>query len=234
MTKQKLVPFFALIFLVLLLGLYFRYPTHSAYSVRGLDISHHQGKIEWELIPHDFVDFVYIKATEGGDFSDREFSRNWVSAQKVGIKRGAYHFFTFCTPGELQAQHFIATVGDSFGEIPPAIDIEYGGNCKKRLSDTELTQELAAFNAELKKAWGVEPLYYVTRDIYNDFPQAFKGKRIWGRAIMTPPWREYGAFWDVWQFSSFGHVPGIKGPVDQNVFRGSLQEFKQWIEDHQE
>ena len=222
----------ALIFIIFL-G-YFKYPNHSAYPVRGLDLSHHQGQIRWESVSAKMVDFVYLKATEGGDFRDREFARNWIGAGERKINRGAYHFFTFCTSGKKQAENFIATVGESFGEIPPAIDIEYGGNCKKRLSDEQLSAELASFNAVIKDVWGVSPIYYVTRDIYADYPKAFSAHRLWGRAIMTPPSRTYEQEWDLWQFSSFGRVQGIDGRVDQNVFRGSHDDFEAWIEVHKE
>lgn len=198
--------------------------------MRGLDVSHHQGTIEWERVPNDIIDFVFIKATEGGDFKDRKFKANWSGARERGIARGAYHFFTFCTDGAKQAKHFIEVVGDSCGELPPAVDIEYGGNCKTRLSDEELATELAAFNDEIFKAWGVEPVYYVTRDIYPDYPMAFSSVRIWGRAVMTPPGRVYDKQWDFWQFSNFGRVPGIVGRVDQNVFRGNNLDFITWQE----
>ena len=230
MHRRLLVPLLTLIFLVIVVASYFRYPSHSRYMVRGLDISHHQGKISWERIPTDVVDFVYIKASEGGDFLDREFSYNWKMADTMGVARGAYHFFTFCTSGREQAEHFVATVGKSHGELPPAVDIEYSGNCSLRLSDGDLKKELDAFNSVVREAWGVETVYYAPREIYSKYPHSFEGHKVWGRAIMTPPSRYYNDQWVLWQFSSFGRVAGIEGPVDQNVFHGSKAEFKLWIE----
>ena len=71
----------------------FNYPKISQYPVRGIDVSHHQGKIEWNKVKQENIHFVYIKATEGGDFKDLEFKRNWNEASKVGLLKGAYHFF---------------------------------------------------------------------------------------------------------------------------------------------
>lgn len=68
------------------------YRSRSAYPVRGIDISHHQGDIRWDQIPLSEVHFAYIKATEGGDFRDNDFGHNWSEAKKAGIAPGAYHF----------------------------------------------------------------------------------------------------------------------------------------------
>src|SRR6476620_6575337 len=80
------------------------------YGVIGIDVSNHQGDIDWSALAGSNVAFAYIKATEGGDFRDKRFQLNWEGAKKAGITRGAYHFFTQCRPGAEQAKNFIATV----------------------------------------------------------------------------------------------------------------------------
>ena len=69
------------------------------FGVHGFDISHHQGQIDWselqKLQDSPFpVRFVFMKASEGGDFSDTAFVRNFDAARRYGFLRGAYHFFT--------------------------------------------------------------------------------------------------------------------------------------------
>lgn len=85
-------------------------PDASRYPVRGVDVSHHQGKIDWSKVAGDNVAFAYMKATEGGDWKDRKFLENWKAAREAGIATGAYHFFTLCRPGKDQAENFLATL----------------------------------------------------------------------------------------------------------------------------
>ena len=86
------------------------HPSDRDFPSQGIDVSHHQGPIEWPLLPRQGVDFAYIKATEGGDFRDSAFAANWAGARAAGIARGAYHFFTLCRSGADQAANFIAAV----------------------------------------------------------------------------------------------------------------------------
>lgn len=76
---------------------------------RGLrvDVSNHQGDIDWRAVARDDIRFAYLKATEGGDFIDKRFEKNWTGAGSADIDRGAYHFFTLCRPGVDQARNFL-------------------------------------------------------------------------------------------------------------------------------
>jgi Glycosyl hydrolases family 25 len=69
-------------------------------NVIGVDVSNHQGEIDWSALAGSNVAFAYIKATEGGDFRDRRFQLNWDGAKRAGLARGAYHFFTQCRSGD--------------------------------------------------------------------------------------------------------------------------------------
>src|SRR5437016_13909496 len=84
----------------------FNHPSLSRYPVRGIDVSHHQGPIDWDAVASDGVTFAYIKASEGGDYQDRRFKENWLGARHAGVLAGAYHFFTFCKDGAAQAENF--------------------------------------------------------------------------------------------------------------------------------
>ena len=108
------------------------HPSDSRFPAQGIDVSHHQGAIDWPLLPAQGVDFAYIKASEGGDHRDRAFAANWSGARRAGIARGAYHFFTLCRPGADQAANFIAAVPAEPDALPPAVDLEYMGNCAAR------------------------------------------------------------------------------------------------------
>src|ERR1044071_3304348 len=70
-------------------------PAPARYPVRGIDVSHHQGNIDWKSVKTSGITFAYLKATEGSDFADADFPANWHGSAKPGLVRGAYHFFTF-------------------------------------------------------------------------------------------------------------------------------------------
>jgi lysozyme len=58
----------------------------------GIDVSHHQGPIDWSEVATDDIAFAYIKTTEGSDVIDYRFGENWAGAAGAGLDRGAYHF----------------------------------------------------------------------------------------------------------------------------------------------
>lgn len=111
----------------------------------GIDVSHHQGPINWNRVARDDVSFAYIKATEGADFVDNQFAANWSEADSAGLLRGAYHFFTLCTAGEKQAENFLRVVPDDRDALPPAVDLELAGNCRARPDRTTVERELTTF-----------------------------------------------------------------------------------------
>src|SRR5690606_15356161 len=79
-------------------------PEHHA--VHGVDVSRWQGDIDWHTLRKQGANFVFIKATDGGDHLDPMFMKNWVGAHQAGLKRGAYHFFYWCRPASQQADWF--------------------------------------------------------------------------------------------------------------------------------
>ena len=103
----------------------FNYPGRKAFPVRGIDISHHQKKINWEKLRSEKINFVIIKATEGVDYQDPNFSVNWNKSLKEGYETGAYHFYRLCRSGNEQAGNFINTVPKSEMTLPPFVDLEY-------------------------------------------------------------------------------------------------------------
>src|SRR5207302_8396959 len=108
------------------------------FPVRGVDVSHHQGFVGWfEASLHD-VKFAYIKATEGTDYRDPQFLYNWSQCPYDGIARGAYHFFNFCAPGKAQARNFLQVVPADPKALPPALDLEFSGNCRRTPSRAEI------------------------------------------------------------------------------------------------
>lgn len=197
-------------------------PSSASYPVQGIDVSHHQGAIDWPAVHEAGVDFAWIKASEGGDWHDPRFTANWAGAARAGVRRGAYHFFTLCRPGAEQAANFIATVPVDPTALAPVVDLEFVGNCARRPSRAEVHRELAAFIALVESHYGKQAILYVITDFddYYGVTEAFD-RRLWLRALFHPP--AYGARdWTIWQASAFRSVSGIEGPTDWNVLHPDI------------
>jgi len=210
----------------------FNYPSMQRYPIRGIDVSHHQGEVDWTAVRDDGVLFVYLKATEGGDFVDSQFARNWTQARGAGLAVGAYHFFTFCRDSASQARNYLATVPRAADALPPAVDLEFGGNCGRIPSAQELRKELLAFLEPVRAAYGRQPVLYVTREFFDVYMRDDGGltvdQQLWARDVFrSPRWLGRQA-WTFWQFGNRGRVAGISGPVDLNVFHGDQQAWNRF------
>ena len=104
-------------------------PDRDVYPIRGIDVSNHQGLIDWRRVAADDVAFAMIKATEGGDWIDKSFARNFAAAKEAGLAIGPYHFFTFCRPGADQARNFIAHGFCSFDFVPRTREVAMRFRC---------------------------------------------------------------------------------------------------------
>jgi lysozyme len=202
----------------------FNYPSRERYPFAGVDVSHHRGDIDWAAARSDGISFAYIKATEGGDFVDSRFQANWNRARAAGVAVGAYHFFTFCRDGASQARNFLAAVPRAPDSLPPALDLEFAGNCSRAPDWNDLSRELGEFLALVRAADGREPVLYTTREFFDaylrDAPDQFRSSPLWIRDIFGSPDWLAGRAWTVWQYADRGRVRGIAGPVDLNVFQG--------------
>ncbi|MBB3351378.1 glycosyl hydrolase [Rhizobium sp. L9] len=217
--------------LVVALAAYFAYdfgmlrfnnPTLSRYPIQGIDVSHHQGDIDWKTVAaQPNVRFAIMKATEGGDHKDSRFAENWQRAGDAGLVRGAYHFFTFCRPGKDQAQNVLATVPKAPRTLPIAIDLEFVGNCNKVPTVEEMATEVNAFVTELKGIFPEKPIFYVTQEFFDQYLKGnearFPEHYLWLRSVFKEPTQVGCSRWSVWQFADNGAVNGIRGPVDLNV-----------------
>ena len=195
------------------------HPSDDLYPRQGIDVSHHQGVIDWSRLPAQGVDFAYIKASEGGDHRDIAFAANWTGAGRVGIARGAYHFFTLCRSGADQAANFIATVPVDPAALPPAVDLEYLGNCAAHVSVNAFHRELATFIQLVEARYGKRVILYTTQEFDTAYAIGARVDRsLWLRNLVLEP--RFGTRpWTIWQASSFRRLDGIAGRVDWNAMR---------------
>ncbi|MEH6420683.1 glycoside hydrolase family 25 protein [Pseudomonas sp. CGJS7] len=198
-------------------------PDRQRYPLRGIDVSHHQGAIDWPAVARDDVAFAYLKASEGGDHRDRRFTENWRQARAAGIAVGAYHFFTFCRDGAEQARNFIEAVPVQADALPPAVDLEFGGNCGQRPEPAAMRAQLDAFLRPTEAAYGKPAVLYVTPEFFDAYHPVLPQRPLWRRSILHAP--DARAAWTLWQYHNRARVEGIVGPVDLNVFAGDATAF---------
>ncbi|MGI9386776.1 MAG: glycoside hydrolase family 25 protein [Methyloligellaceae bacterium] len=225
---------FGLLFVFLnfvILGLAYVYylnfePPKSRFPIQGIDVSHHQGIIDWDAVKSAGVTFAFMKATEGGDHKDTRFKTNWQAAARADIHRGAYHFFTFCRPGRDQAQNFIDSVPVSAASLPPAVDLEFGGNCKKKPDAVDLKKELGVFLERLKSHYRRQPILYMTQEFFEAYYDKLDLKNpLWVRSLLFEP-KFAKKEWIFWQYHNRGRKEGVSGAVDLNVFRWDKGRFQ--------
>ena len=202
----------------------------EGYEIHGIDISHHQGRIDWqELKDKGVIDkfpirFVMIKATEGASQIDENFRENFYQAREHGFTRGAYHFYSVHSSAADQARFFISKVKLENGDLPPVLDVEHK---PKKQSDEEFKASVLEWLQIVERHYGVKPIIYTyykfkTRylndPIFDDYP-------YWIAHYYVDQ-VEYDGPWKFWQHTDVGRLPGIKGDVDFNIYNGSFYDLR--------
>lgn len=202
----------------------------------GIDISHNNtGRIVWDSLyvmtdsrgrtvrdPYKAreikpVSFVFVKATEGSSFKDRDFKRNWKEAGRSGLRRGAYHFFRSSKDGEIQARNFITTVGDlRFHDLPPVLDIEtLHHGCPRTLLNERVLQWLVA----VERHYGKKPVIYSSPSFIRDnLDESITSSYPVWVAHYEKDCPGYEG-WTWWQFTDQAVVKGVPGKVDLSVMK---------------
>ena len=201
------------------------------YAVHGIDASRWQGDIDWAWVRESGISFAYLKATEGGDHVDPAFPKHWEGAARAGVPRGAYHFFYFCRPAEEQARWFIRHVPRDPAALPPVLDMEWNHRsptCRLRPDPATVRAEARRFLDILTAHYGQRPVIYTTIDFYRETGiGTLPNTEFWLRSVAGHPSTVYpGQRWTFWQYTGTGVVPGIQGPVDINVFAGSVADWR--------
>jgi lysozyme len=113
--------------------------------------------------------------------------------------------------------------------MPPALDAEHMGPCRKGPSAEDPAAEVTAFLDEVERVTGERPIIYTNRRFHDAFLKGrLEGERFWIRSIGTPP-RFRARDWVIWQIDDQSRRPGVQGPVDLNVFRGSKRAFAAFV-----
>lgn len=202
----------------------------DGYEIHGIDVSHHQGTIDWEKLRNNGmiekwpVRFVMIKATEGASNLDENFNDNFYQAREYGFIRGAYHFWSTKSSGRAQAEYFLKQVKLEEGDLPPVLDVEHKA---KGQSDEEFKKSVLTWLRIVERKYGVKPIIYT----YYKFKMAYLSDSVFDQ---YPYWIahyyvdkvEYKGKWKFWQHTDCGRLPGITGYVDFNIYNGSYYDLK--------
>jgi GH25 family lysozyme M1 (1,4-beta-N-acetylmuramidase) len=211
----------------------------TASHLRGIDVSHYQGSIDWHAVASSGISFACAKATEGTSYVDSTFATNWNGMRAAGLIRCAYHFARPGSNATLQALHFVDTVNKAGGfraskTLQLMLDLESTDGLGPK-AVWAWTQE---FVAELKRLTGRPGIIYTGLYFWNGkvgAPADNLDCPLWVASYTHPApagipkaWPEGWAFW---QYSDNGasspggpaaHIPGVSGTsVDVDYFRYS-------------
>lgn len=185
----------------------------------GIDVSKHQGKINWDAIKKNSrIKYVYIKATEGSDLVDECYQRNIREARHAGLKVGSYHYLSNRSSVTTQFKNFASTANRDEQDLIPVIDVEV---CKQ-WSAQQLRDSLMVFARMVEDYYGCKPIIYT----YETFFKSYLGKAFAHYPIFIAKYPKNpddkpninGVKWLIWQFSETGRINGINGYVDMGRF----------------
>lgn len=199
------------------------------YPVRGVDVSHYQGDIDWPVLADQGIAFAFIKATEGSSHTDKNFEYNWQGANNTHLKVGAYHFMSFESSGEDQAENFISNVPAESDMLPPVVDLElYGDFINDHPSQETVDSILKPLLQELEEYYGMKPIIYTTSALYTSYVEGNYDNDIWLADLSFPDTLPDGSDWEFLQYSFEGQLEGYSGylpHLDLNVYHGSRLDF---------
>lgn len=223
--------------------------------ILGIDVAHYQGAPNWQTVKdQSAVEFAICKATESTSIVDARFNHNWTGIKNAGLVRGAYHFARLKNNPTDEANHFVNTVGNLSFDTQDllALDIE-DDSLKTTMFGKDFTDWVITWLERVEASTGKIPIiytggpYWTSRVGTMDPATSAKLEKyhLWLSAYVknpTPyipkPWKASKG-WTIWQKSggvaASGElplrVPGITGLVDQNVFNGTVEEFKALVLD---
>jgi len=189
MKKKKSLIFGVSITVILILGIIITYRNFfipngisidkNKYPITGIDISAHTGKVDFDKILTQKVDFIYLKATEGGNFIDPKFNENYSDVSTKKIPVGFYHFFRFDKEGEIQANNFLKNIKDKKTSLPLVIDVEEWGNVSSK-STEEIVSEISTFIKIVENKTESKLMFYSNESSYNKYIKGiFDKNEIW-------------------------------------------------------
>jgi lysozyme len=195
----------------------------------GIDVSRWQGTITWRSVKGAGVHFTIAKATEAQSWVDPQYARNRRLADARGLLFGAYHFAQpdrSTNDAIREADHFVRTAALLPRHLVPVLDLEVHNG----LGPKALVNWTKTWLKRVESRLGVKPMIYTSPSFWKDRLGnsrwfADNGYRLWiahwrAKNPTVPAANWGGRGWTIWQVSDCGSVPGIKGCVDIDLYRG--------------
>ena len=205
------------------------YKTYQSDALRaalGIDVSSHQGWIDWQAVAASDVDYAMLRAgyrgyTDGETNQDEYFQYNLESAADAGLDIGVYYFSQALTEEEAveEANHVLDLVSGYSLAYPIYFDWETVEDENARtatISGSELTRCARAFCSTIENA-GYDAGVYFNLSTAVQLYQLYDLKEydFWLAEYQDIP--SYPFAIDMWQYTNSGTVPGISVPVDLNL-----------------
>lgn len=197
--------------------------TITGQHIIGIDISRHQGVVNFDKVKSTGVSFIFVRATDGVTYQDPTYRENFLSAKKLGITVGAYHFYETNDDPVAQITNFTDIVMLRPGDLPPVVDIERLHN----KNDINVVANLKRFLDGIENHYGVKPIIYTGLNFSNKHLTEFGEYPLWvaeyrkGELTLPKGWTH----WTFWQHSQSGKIDGIEVAVDLNRFQGDQASF---------
>lgn len=194
---------------------------------RGIDVSAHQGEINWTRVKNAGVEFVFVRiafrgyGSTGNMVEDAYGMTNLRGAKAAGLQVGAYFFSQAITVAEAEeeAEFALSILGDFELDLPLVYDWEYISETARTANVTaqELTAFAKAYCARVEESGNESMVYFNDEYAAGRLqPEELGGIDFWYAQYDGKMELPYQAA--VWQFSNKGKVPGIYGNVDLNIW----------------
>ncbi|MBF8190077.1 hypothetical protein ITP53_30985 [Nonomuraea sp. K274] len=193
----------------------------SGDMLTGIDVSNWQGTVNWSGHAEAGVAFAFAKASEGADYTDEWFARNWNGMRESWIVCGAYHFARPKGDPIEQARHFLGVIrsagGLRRGDLI-ALDLETNDG----LRPERVARYARRWCHHVERHCGVRPFIYTFNTFARRGHCAGLGEYpLWiaspesarGRPAVPRPWSD----WTIHQYANT--------PLDRNIFHGSRKEL---------
>lgn len=182
--------------------------------LKGIDVSNHNGNINFNKVKVEGIECVYIKATEGTTYRDNYLDTNYSNAHYAGLKTGFYHFLVGTSSPETQATNFYNAIKDKSSELIPMLDIETSFN--------GLMDYVLRFIAKFKEISGMNIGVYTYTGFMDNLDNRLASYPLWEANYNNAPWSLPSN--NIWsnrvghQYTEKGKVNGINTNVDLNEF----------------
>lgn len=195
--------------------------SRSSQNVLGIDVSHHNGVVNWQQVAKDGYKFVYLKLTEGKSYVDKTTYNNYIGAKNAGLRVGFYHFAHPNNDPIAEVDFFIKKLGDMKADLPHCLDLEES----KGLSKAKISAFALKWMDYLQKKTGITPILYTGYSFLGNFTNTMAKYPLWVarysgsnrvKGFNSPGSSTIWRSWAMFQYTDSGKVSGIKGNVDIN------------------